>query len=192
MARGLGIPSTLVLSALVVAAFALASALTLPVGVLTSASPTVMPLYLVQPIPLAMLLGRSCLSPAAALEATAPRPARATHAALLAAVMALTLAMLAANPALSRDTYALVTASYVGSVGLLLIGVALLGRLGVLLPAAYLCLLTVLGTSDDGQPAPWAWTLQPTPTALTTGATLLVLGSVALAARWRRTIRHKE
>lgn len=189
MARGLGLPSALVASVLVVAAFTASSSLTVPVGVLTSVSPAVMPLYLVQPVPLAMLLGRSCLSPAATLEATATRHVRHTHASLLAIGMVITLALLALNPALTGDSRALVTASYLGSVGLLFAGVALLGRLGVLLPAAYLCLLTVLGTADDGQPAPWAWTMQPAPIALATGVALLAAGALALAARWRRAPR---
>jgi len=192
MARGLGIPATLATSALIVIAFAVPASLALPVGVLTSVTPAVMPLYLVQPVPLAMLLGRSCHSPAARLEATAPRQARHTHAGLLGALIATTLAMLGINPALTRDSYALVTASYLGSVGLVCTGVALLGRVGVLLPAAYLCLLTVLGTSDNGQPASWAWTMQPTPTALATGVALLAVGALALAARWRTTKRDQE
>jgi len=191
MARGLGLPSALVASALVVAAFAASSSLTLPVGVLTSVSPAIMPLYLVQPVPLAMLLGRSCLSPAATLEATAIRHVGHTHATLLATGMVITLALLALNPALTGDSRTLVTASYLGSVGLLFAGVAILGRIGTLLPAAYLCLLTVLGTADDGQPALWAWTMQPAPTALATGVTLLAIGALALAARWRRAPRDQ-
>jgi len=191
MARGLGLPSALVASALIVAAFAVPSSLALPVGVLTSFTPAVMPLYLVQPVPIAMLLGRSCLSPAATLEATAIRRARLAHAALLAGAMVLTLAVLALNPALTSDSHTLVSASYLGSVGLLFAGTALLGRVGVLLPAAYLCLLTVLGTADDGQPAPWAWTMQPPSTALATGAALLAAGALALTARWRRTPRRE-
>lgn len=68
-----------------------------------------------------------------------------------------------------------------------------MGRVGARpLPAAYLCLLTVLGTSDGGQAAPWAWTMQPTPTALTTGIALLAVGSLALAARWRTATRDQE
>lgn len=192
LARGVRAHHALVLSVLVVAGFSLLPSVNLPAGILSADEPAVMPLHLIQPILLAMALVPACLSAAAVLEATAARAVRLWHVAVLAAVVAVTAGMLALQPNLPTDALPRTLVSYAGSLGLALVGAALLGALGLLVPAAYLLLLTVIGSVGFGEPAVWAWSLQPLEVMTPVAAALLALGAGCLAVRWARPVGRED
>lgn len=192
LARGVRAHHSLLLGLVVVAGFSLLPAVDLPAGMLSADQPAVMPLHLIQPILLAMALVPACLSAAAVLESTAARRVRLWHVAVLAVVALSTVGLLALQPNLPDDALPRALVSYAGSLGLALAGVAVLGPLGLLVPGAYLLLLSVAGSVGFGEPAPWAWTLQPLEVMTPVAAALLAAGAAALGVRWARPAGRQE
>ena len=201
LAKGVHVPGALVASALAVALFTVLGGLgsTIPLGMITSGSPLAGPVILLQPALVAIAVVPTLLSPAALLETAAARRVRAVHAALVGAVVALQVLAVAGQArfvpmpeaTLATDAPSRV-AALLGAVGLALLGTALLGGLGWVVPVAYALLVVVVGTDDMGRPAFWAWTLAPVEVCAPVAAVLLVSGCAAIALRWRRPARVAE
>jgi len=185
LARGVHAPEVLAAAASVVVLFAALPVVSLPVGMITADEPVRLPLYLIEPILLAIIATPLCFSAASTLEATAARRARRWHALTIGVVVALVCGLLAMQPNVLSQEVPRVLATYLGSMGMMLLGATTLGQLGWLVPLAYLLMLSVIGASGFGELSFWAWSVQPIGTAAPSALLLLAAGSAALAARWR-------
>ncbi len=185
LARGVHAPEVLAAAASVVALFSALPILSLPVGMITADEPVRMPLYLIEPILLAIIATPLCFSAAATLEATAARPARRWHALTISLVVLLVCGLLALQPNVSFDELPRVIAVYLGSMGMMLLGATVLGQLGWLVPLGYLLMLSVIGASGFGELSIWAWSVKPITTSAPSALLLLTAGSLTLAARNR-------
>lgn len=186
LARGVHVPEVLAASVAVVAVFSVLPILTLPVGIISADEPGRMPVYLIEPILLAIIATPTCFSAAATLQATASRRARRWHTLAIAVVVLGTCTALALQPNVAATEVTRVLTVYLGSIGMMLLGAAGLGQLGWVLPLAYLLLLAVIGASGFGELSVWAWSLKPLPFAVPAAGVLLMTGMFAMRERWRR------
>ncbi|WP_323095335.1 hypothetical protein [Intrasporangium sp. YIM S08009] len=152
---------------------------------ITADEPVRLPLYLIEPILLAIIATPLCFSAAATMEATAARPARRWHALTISVVTACVCGLLAIQPNVSLEEVPRVLATYLGSMGMMLLGATAFGQLGWLVPLAYLLMLSVIGASGFGELSVWAWSVKPIATAAPSALLLLAAGSLTLATRWR-------
>lgn len=185
LARGVHVPEVLAASVAVVVLFSALPVLDLPVGIITADEPGRMPLYLLEPVLLAIIATPTCFSAASALEASASRRSRLWHAVAIGLMVLTVSAALALQPNVASAEVPRTLTAYLGSIGMMLMGAGALGALGWVLPLAYLLVLAVIGASGFGELSAWAWSVKPLSFAAPAAAALLSAGTLAVSLRWR-------